>query len=69
MNKARIIKSTTTFNGSKINSLCKFTFSNNIKIDYTDPGAPNQKGLVDANQLLRKYKPKKKGINHTIVSR
>ena len=68
MNKIHIIKSITTDNGSEFNSLYKFTLSNNIKIYYTDPGAPYQKGLVEeTNKLLREYITKNKEFNQTII--
>ncbi|MBL0701748.1 MAG: IS30 family transposase [Spiroplasma sp.] len=63
-----IIKSITTDNGSEFNQLYKFTFSSNIKIYYTDPGSPYQKGLVEeTNKLLREYIAKNKEFNYTII--
>lgn len=68
MIKLYSVKSITTDNGSEFHRLYKFTFSSHIKIYYTDPGAPYQKGLVEeTNKLIREYIFKNKEFTNTII--
>lgn len=68
MKKKYKVNSITTDNGSEFHKLYKFTFFDNIRVYYTDPGAPYQKGLVEeTNKLIREYIPKFKVFDKTIT--
>lgn len=68
MTQKHQINSITTDNGSEFHRLYKFTLLGNMKIYYTDPGAPYQKGLVEeTNKLIREYIPKFKVFDQTII--
>ncbi|MGL5020755.1 MAG: IS30 family transposase [Mycoplasmatales bacterium] len=66
--KSNKVKSITTDNGSEFHKLYIFTIRNKIKIYYTDPGTPHQKGLVEyTNKLIREYIFKNKVFDNNII--